>query len=297
MLMIKAVFGIIRFPFLILTPSCVLVGVATSYWQNNHINWIHVLIVAVGALTAHISVNAFNEYFDFKSGLDKITIHTPFSGGSGILPEHPELVKLALAISIIAFLITACIGIYFVYLRGIWLLPLGIIGLFLLVTYTVWLIYNAWLCLVAPGIGFGILMVNGTHFSLTGSYSLMSFLASLVPFFLVSNLLLLNQFPDVDADSRIGRRHLPITIGRKACSSIYGIFLILPYITIAVCTALGIFPIFSLLGLLTIIPAVKSYLNVRVSSDNIPALIPAMGLNVIVNLFTPVLLAIGVFIG
>lgn len=41
-------------------------------------------------------------------------------------------------------------------------------------------------------------MVMGTHFALTGEYSATAGLASLVPFFLVSDLLLLNQFPDVE---------------------------------------------------------------------------------------------------
>ena len=44
----------------------------------------------------------------------------------------------------------------------------------------------------------------GTDFALTGSYTWTAFLASLIPFFLVSNLLLLNQFPDVEADRSIG---------------------------------------------------------------------------------------------
>ena len=37
--------------------------------------------------------------------------------------------------------------------------------------------------------------------------------ASLVPFFLVNNLLLLNQFPDVAADRQAGRRHLLVQHG------------------------------------------------------------------------------------
>ena len=34
--------------------------------------------------------------------------------------------------------------------------------------------------------------------------------------FLVNNLLLLNQFPDVQADQSIGRRHFPLVAGRRA---------------------------------------------------------------------------------
>jgi len=37
----------------------------------------------------------------------------------------------------------------------------------------------------------------------------------MVPGLLVSDLLLLNQFPDVEADRTVGRKHLPILLGRK----------------------------------------------------------------------------------
>ncbi len=43
-------------------------------------------------------------------------------------------------------------------------------------------------------------------------------------FFLVSNLLLLNQFPDLEADRSAGRRHLPIVLGRPSSSQVFGYF-------------------------------------------------------------------------
>ena len=93
--MIKAIMGIIRAPFLLLAPACVSVGVASAYRETGTIHWIQVVMVLIGAVSAHACVNAFNEYFDFKSGLDAKTDKTPFSGGSGTLPAQPQLVKLA----------------------------------------------------------------------------------------------------------------------------------------------------------------------------------------------------------
>jgi 1,4-dihydroxy-2-naphthoate octaprenyltransferase len=43
--------------------------------------------------------------------------------------------------------------------------------------------------------------------------------------------------------------------------------------------------------------AIQIIRTVLANSENVPDLIPAMGQNVIVNLLTPVLLAIGLFIG
>ena len=59
-----------RLPFLILTPACVVLGLAVSIWISGSVNWFHFVLVLIGALSAHISVNVFNEYFDFKSGND-----------------------------------------------------------------------------------------------------------------------------------------------------------------------------------------------------------------------------------
>jgi len=292
----KSLLGPMRLPFLLLPPACVAVGVGTAWMQTGTVKWLHVLLVLVGAVTSHICVNAFNEYFDFKSGLDAKTTRTPFSGGSGTLQAQPELEKAALWLCLVSLAVTAAIGFYFVFLQGWELLPIGILGLLLLVTYTNWWIKSPLLSLLAPGLGFGILMVMGTHFALSGTFTWASFAASLVPTFLVSDLLLLNQFPDVEADKSIGRRHYPITIGRVKSSYIYIAFLVLAYVSVIVAVVLKVLPPFSLLALLTGILAVRVILNVSKVADDIPNLIPLMGMNVILNLATPALLAIGLFI-
>jgi 1,4-dihydroxy-2-naphthoate octaprenyltransferase len=292
----KEILGPMRVPFLILTPACVLLGIATAARSGAHINPLHILLVLVGAVCTHISVNAFNEYDDFKSGLDTRTERTPFSGGSGTLPANPGMAKTALIIALVSFGIVAMTGLYFTWLHGLALLPLGLLGMFVIVAYTPWLTRNPMLCLIAPGLGFGPLMVMGTYFALTGEYSWMAFTASLVPFFLVSNLLLLNQFPDVEADKTVGRRHFPILIGRHLSSIIFSTFLVLTYVTVIIGVILSILPIGSLLGLASLILGIPLLKNSIKYADDIGKLIPFMGNNVLVNLVTPVLVAVGIFI-
>jgi 1,4-dihydroxy-2-naphthoate octaprenyltransferase len=293
----KALLGPMRVPFLILTPACVLLGMGTALWESGKINIFYFALVLIGAVCAHISVNAFNEYFDFKSGLDFKTTPTPFSGGSGTLPAQPGQVQTALMTAWIAFGITALVGLFFSLVRGWSLLPLGLLGLLIIFVYTPWMTRNPVLCLLAPGLGFGPLMVIGTHFALTGQYSWTALIASLVPFFLVSNLLLLNQFPDVEADRSIGRRHFPILIGRRTSSLIFDLFLLLTYLTIGLGVAFGYLPVFSLIGLLTLVIAVPVGLAAFQHADQISELIPYMGRNVIINIVTPILVAIGLFLG
>jgi 1,4-dihydroxy-2-naphthoate polyprenyltransferase len=285
-----------RLPFLILTPACVLLGLGTAVWTTGHVNGWHFVLALLGAVCAHISVNAFNEYFDFKSGLDAKTQRTPFSGGSGTLPAQAEMARPTLSMAWVTLGITALSGLYFVTLRGPSILPLGLVGLLLLYAYTPWITRNPILCLIAPGLGFGPLMVMSVHFALTGAYSWTAFIASMVPFFLVSNLLLLNQFPDVEPDRSIGRRHIVVLFGLRTASLVYNLFLLLAYMTIVLGVVFGLLPMISLIGLLTAVIAIPAGLRAFRHADDIPQLIPAMGMNVLINLLTPTLIGIGLLL-
>ncbi len=292
----QALLGPMRPPFLLLTPACVFLGLAVAIFQSGGIRLEQAVLVLIGALAAHISVNALNEYFDFRSGLDARTRRTPFSGGSGTLPASPRSAPQALATGLIALGVVAAVGLYFVWARGTALLPLGAAGILVIAAYTVWLTRSPLLCLVAPGLGFGTFMVMGTAFALTGAYSWAAFAASLVPFFLVSNLLLLNQFPDVEADRSIGRSHFPIRIGRARSSRIYAAFLALTYLSILASVAAEALPPLTLLGLLSLPLAVRAARGAILFADQIDRLIPSMADNVILNLVTPILVGIGLLL-
>lgn len=292
----KALLGPIRLPFLILAPACALLGASTAIWTEGASNPLHFVLAFIGAIAAHISVNALNEYFDFQSGLDFRTRRTPFSGGSGTLPANPRLARSALVIGLAAMAVTALLGLYFLTVWGWALLPLGLLGLLAIAAYTPWVTRSPLLCLLAPGLGFGLVMVMGTDFVLTGSYSWTAFVASLVPTFLVSDLLLLNQFPDAEADRTVGRRHLPIVAGRRTSSVVYAAFLLLAYLSIVAGVLLHLLPALSLLGLLTLVVALPTALNVYRHADDLEKLMPSLGLNVLITVATPVLMAIGLLV-
>ncbi len=62
---LKHLLGPMRVPFLILTPACVLLGVGAASWSSGEVSILYLLLAFIGAVCAHISVNALNEYFDF----------------------------------------------------------------------------------------------------------------------------------------------------------------------------------------------------------------------------------------
>lgn len=294
---LKKLLGPMRFNFLILTPACVALGVASASYEVGGISPLYVMLIMLGAIMSHISVNAFNEYFDFRSGLDNaIPQRTPFSGGTGTLPSAPEIAKGTLVVAIVTLLLTATVGVFFFFVWGAGILPLGILGLLIIFFYTPFVTRNPLICLLAPGLGFGPLMVMGTHFCLTGHYSLLSFLASLVPFFLVNNLLLLNQFPDAETDKKFGRSHFPILLGNRRSSIIYGLFNLCAYLSVVVGVVMGLLPLWALLSLLTVVLAIPAVIGAYRYANDVPRLLPYMGYNVVINIATPLLLAAGIFL-
>lgn len=280
--------------FLLLTPAVLTLAYAISYWQQGSINITLSVLIFIAALSAHISVNTFNEYHDFRSGLDMTTIRTPFSGGSGGLPENPNAAPLVLFIAWITLIITVIIGLYFISLHGLTLLPIGLIGSILIISYTGWITKKPWLCILTPGLAFGPIFIIGSDFVLTGSYSITALIVSLPIFFLVNNLLLLNQFPDEQADRQAGRNHIVIQYGKKFSSQLLIIFYILAYLALILAVTLKALPVGALLGLLSIILAIKCSQILLTNYQNTTSLLPAMALNVAVTLLTPLLIALGI---
>lgn len=293
---LKLLTGPMRLPFLILAPVCVLLGLGTALWTGGTIDVADLALVLVGALAAHVSVNALNEYFDFRSGLDAKTSRTPFSGGSGTLQAAPQLAGWALGVGVGSSLILVIVGACLLWARGLLFLPFGLLGLAIIYAYTPLLTRSPILCLLSPGLGFGPLLVLGSHFALTGRLSWSALAVSLVPLFLVSNLLLLNQFPDVAADRSIGRRSLPVVYGRRAGAAVYGAFHLLASLSITIGVLAGALPTLSLLGLATLPLALLSVVGALRNGADAKALLPAMGMNVVTNLLTPVLVAVGLLV-
>jgi len=293
----QAIFAIARGPFLLLTPAVLFPAAAVSFQLTGRLPLDLLLLIVVGALAAHVAVNALNEYQDFKSGLDNITHRTPFSGGSGTLPDRPFLLGTALWLFIGAFLLMVLIGVYFSWRVGPGILSLGLLGGLIIVAYTRLINRMPMACLVSPGVGFGLLMVNGTVYVLTGDFFAAGQSVGWAVFFLVNALLLLNQLPDIEADRAVGRRHFPVLLGVVASVRIYRLLLLGAYGSVVIGVVLGLLPWPALLALTTLPQGLLITRDLLGSGGDIPAMVPALGKNVLLVLLTPVLLGVGILLG
>lgn len=285
-----------RPPFLILAPICVLLGVASAAHGGAALSpWLITLIV-VSAVLAHVSVNMLNEYFDFRSGLDLQTQRTPFSGGSGGLVEAPQMANATYRLGLLTLLLTVMIGLALIWWRGWMLLPLGVAGVVLIVTYTTWINRSPWLCLLAPGLGFGGLIVPGTHLVLSGEFSWSAWQFAAIPFVLSNNLLLLNQIPDQQADAACGRRTLPVVYGAEVCAQVYGFNILLCASAIWLTILWGQVSEWATLALLPLLAAIAAWHGLIRHGDNIAAAPQFLAANVVAALTTPLVFALVVLL-
>ena len=276
--------------FLLLSVVLVFLGTCIA-WYDGAFHLGYALLAFVGLLLAHISVNVLNDYFDYRSGIDLETKRTPFSGGSGILPAALLKPRQVLGLGLVSFLLTIPIGVYFVIARGWLLLPLLLIGAICILLYTPFLLKLGW-TEWAPGLGMGALPVLGAYFVQTTAYTLPAVFACIPSGILVHNLLLLNEFPDTEADRKAGRKTLPIIAGKGKASIVYSVLTVIVYLWIIGGVAAGQMPVFSLLALLTLPLAIKA-IQGALKHQEMSRLVPAMANNVLVVLLTQLLLGIG----
>ena len=288
---LKTWFLEIRGPFLALSLVLAPIGTAIA-WHDGSFNLGYFLLSWVGAILAHVGVNVFNEYFDYKSGLDFETQKTPFSGGSGMLTAGLIEPRRAYLLGVACLLIDAVIGVYFVIVQGWGLLPVIVLGGLFAYFYTPYI--SRWrIGEVAAGLGLGSLVVLGAYFVQTGQYTWEVIVASLAPGFLTANLLLLNEFPDVEADMKVGRRNLVMALGRRRAAWLYSILMVCTYLSIVLGVVFRLMPWPALVALLTIPLARKAIQGALQHYDDIPQLIPALAANVQTILATDALLAVG----
>ena len=281
--------------YLVLPAVLILVGTASAAYYTAEFNLGYALLALLGLVLCHMSVNILNDYFDFLSGVDLKTIKTPFNGGSGMLPAGRLKPRQVLWYGLICLILAIPIGIFFTVAQGWQLLPLLLLGAFSILLYTSVILkkqFPEW----SPGVGLGILPVLGAYFVQTGSYSFSAFVASVPSGFLVLNLLLLNEFPDAEADAIASKKTLPITMGKRKAAIVYTAFTAATYLWIIGAVIAQQMPVFNLIALLTLPLAYKAVRG-SFGYNQMSKILPAMANNVLVVILTQALLGIGYILG
>lgn len=264
----------VRIRFLLASIISVFLGLAINWWQNRTFNIEFAVLTLVGVIALHASVDLLNDYWDYKRQIDTETKRTKFSGGTGVLPEGLLKPTQVYRAGLIMLIIGTLIGTYFIYERGI------IIAIIL--GFAIISIYFYSTRIVDSGLGEvfvaikGAMIVLGTYFVQNPHITVEPILAGIVSGILSSTVLFVNSFPDYDADKAHGRKTLVIVLGKARAASSVWIFPITLYGVILVSVITHIFPIVSLITLLTLPIAIKSGISLRQKFDKVEEFVPIM---------------------
>jgi 1,4-dihydroxy-2-naphthoate octaprenyltransferase len=281
--------GVSRGPFLLLPFTLVAAGAACAAYEGAF-GWWPTALAVVALVLLHAAVNALNEASDMVSGIDLRTVPTPFSGGSKTLPSGLLSVR---ATRVFAY---ACVGI--AGLIGAWFaLRLDPLFLALLVAGAISVLFYSPLFArsgvgeVFAGLGLGLLPVWGAAWVQGPMPGAAALWAGIPAFLMTFNLLLLNEFPDEEADRTGGRKNLVLMLGRKGAALVYAAAGILTPLSIVAAVGLKALPPLALVATLPSLflaqPLAWAFGDTRK-----PVPIPAMGANVVWNLATNVVLAL-----
>ena len=293
--MLSVWFRVIRVRFLLASVIAVSVGLSLNWWQNSSLGIFEAVLTFAGVVVLHASVDLLNDFWDFKRGIDTKTTRTKMSGGTGVLPEGLLKPSSVYRAGVAFLIIGTIIGGYFVITDGI--------TIAIILGFAILSIYFYSTKIVDSGLGEffvavkGAMIVIGTFFIQAGQISIESILAGIIVGSLSSLVLFIASFPDHDADKSKGRKTLVIVVGKQKATKLFWIFPFLSYLSIIIGVSLNLFPIFSLISLLSIPLMIKSGLGLQKNYDSVDNLVPYMSSTLMFGRITGVLFVIGFLIG
>ncbi|MGN0212721.1 MAG: 1,4-dihydroxy-2-naphthoate octaprenyltransferase [Muribaculaceae bacterium] len=183
---------------------------------HHRFSWIPALLCFTFAVLAQVVSNFANEYYDFKRGADKKGRVGPRRGVT-----EGDIAPRTLRNVTFATLAVACaVGCCLIPFGGWWLLPVGVLIAVFAFAYSAGpypLSYHG-LGDVAVLIFFGIVPVNLTFYVQGGYFDPLTMLASVSVGLMGVNVLLVNNYRDVDDDREAHKRTTVVIFGRRAAS-------------------------------------------------------------------------------
>lgn len=251
------------------------------------------LAMLVASLLIQAATNMFNEYYDYKRGLDNE--HSVGIGGT--IVRHGVAPKTIMQIALIFYIIATILGIYICAMSSWWLAVVGLICMGIGYLYTggpIPIAYTPFGELVSGAVmGMGIVLI--ASFIQTGNVTLEAILVSVPSVILVGAIMLSNNIRDIKGDKEGGRKTLAILVGRQNAVYILSLFFIVSYLWILGLVIIEDLTYWSLLVLLSIPMPIKAVEIFQHKEKPIECM-PAMKLTSQTNTIFAFLLTIGLII-
>lgn len=205
----------------------VIVGSALAVYSNQFF-FPYSIVALLCAILIQIGTNFTNDLYDFLKGADNEKRKGPLRVlSSGMI----SIKEIRLGI-IIVFGFAFLLGLYLVYSTNLIVLWIGIISIIAGLAYTAGpfpLAYNG-LGDLFVFIFFGIVGTMGTYYLHTHEFNLLSFLISLPVGALTTNILIVNNYRDIDEDKSADKNTLAVILGRTFTRTEFMILMLISFI-------------------------------------------------------------------
>lgn len=270
----------------------VLLGTIIALIEGD-VNWLLFAAMLLASILIQAATNLFNEYYDFKRGLDTAD---SIGIGGGIV-RHGMTPKLIMTLALIMYAISIMLGFYICAESSWWLAAVGLVCMLVGYLYTggPLPISSTPFGELFSGLFMGCFIILIAFFIQTGYVSTLAILVSVPSGILVGLINMSNNLRDHDGDKANGRKTLPIVLGRKKAISFMAIMFAFSYLWLVGLVIAGTVSVWILLAFLSLPKAIKATKGFVGKTEPI-TMMSSMKATAQTNTFFGLLIAIGLFI-
>lgn len=240
-----------------LTASFIPVAIGTVLaLPSQHFRLDLFIIMLIASILIQVATNIFNEYYDYKRGLD----HEHSVGIGGAIVRYGVPPKKILSVAQYTTVTAILLGLYLCHESSWYLLPIG------LCCAAVGYLYSGGPFPISAtpfgelvsGVCMGLVIIVISFFLQTGTVTNIAIMGSISTSVLIGAILMSNNLRDLEDDKNHGRQTLAILLRRsKATYCLMGMF-IFSYLWIIFLAAIEILPYWSLLTFISIPKAIQA---------------------------------------
>ena len=208
----------IRLRTLPVSLSGVLMAIGIAVWQH-HFKWVPSVLCIVFALMAQVVSNLANEYYDYKRGADKKGRVGPRRG----VPEGDIKPATLRNVTYITLAVACLVGCGLIPYGGWQMIPVGIAIAVFALAYSTGpfpLSYHG-LGELTVFLFYGLVPVIFSYYVIAGRMDALAVLGGITIGFMGVNVLLVNNYRDMDDDIEAGKRTAVVIFGRKLAAAAY----------------------------------------------------------------------------
>lgn len=208
----------IRLRSLPVSVSGVLMAIGIAVWQN-HFKWIPAVLCLVFAVLAQVVSNFANEYYDYLRGADKKGRVGPRRG----VTEGDIKPKTLRNVTYITLAVACLVGCGLIPYGGWQMIPVGIAIAAFALAYSTGpypLSYHG-LGELTVFIFYGLVPVIFSYYVIAGRWEALAVLGGITIGFMGVNVLLINNYRDMEDDIDAGKRTAVVIFGRKLAAAAY----------------------------------------------------------------------------